>query len=73
MKDDGRTWGGGLVLDERKSVSYPDGQQQADGLIRLIYDYDRTGERTYSDGNVSRSRYPSGETREQGWKTEATR
>lgn len=44
-KDDGRTWGGGLVLDERKSVSYPDGQQQADGLIRIIYDYDRTGER----------------------------
>lgn len=44
-KDDGRTWVGGLVLDERKSVSYPDGQQEADGSIRIIYDYDRTGER----------------------------
>ncbi|MEC8346135.1 MAG: exo-alpha-sialidase [Planctomycetota bacterium] len=33
------------MLDERKSVSYPDGQQEADGSIRIIYDYDRTGER----------------------------
>ena len=28
--DDGRTWGGGLMLDERRGVSYPDGQQTAD-------------------------------------------
>ena len=40
--DDGRTWGGGLLLDERDGVSYPDGQQTADGLIRIIYDYSRT-------------------------------
>lgn len=44
-KDDGRTWGGGLMLDERSGVSYPDGQQADDGLIRIIYDYSRTGER----------------------------
>jgi len=43
--DDGRTWTGGLLLDERPGVSYPDGQQTADGLIRIIYDYSRTGER----------------------------
>ncbi len=43
--DDGRTWGGGLLLDERGSVSYPDGQQTADGLIRIIYDFSRTGAR----------------------------
>lgn len=43
--DDGETWSGGLLLDERNSVSYPDGQQAADGTIRIIYDYDRTGER----------------------------
>ena len=43
--DDGRTWGGGLLLDERDGVSYPDGQQTADGLIRIIYDYSRTGDR----------------------------
>lgn len=44
-KDDGKTWGGGLMLDERAGVSYPDGQQTPDGLIRIIYDYSRTGER----------------------------
>jgi len=44
-KDDGKTWGGGLLLDERSGVSYPDGQQTADGLIRIIYDFDRTGAR----------------------------
>jgi len=43
--DEGRTWQGGLLLDERGGVSYPDGQQTADGLIRIIYDYSRTGKR----------------------------
>ena len=43
--DDGKTWSGGLVLDERNGVSYPDGQQTEDGLIRIIYDFSRTGER----------------------------
>jgi hypothetical protein len=43
--DDGKTWSGGLLLDERSGVSYPDGQQTADGLIRVIYDYSRTGDR----------------------------
>ncbi len=44
-RDDGITWDGGLMLDERKGVSYPDGQQTPDGLIRIIYDYSRTGDR----------------------------
>lgn len=43
--DDGRTWGGGLLLDERKGVSYPDGQQAADGTVRIIYDFSRTDAR----------------------------
>jgi predicted neuraminidase len=43
--DDGETWTGGLLLDERSGVSYPDGQQTPDGLIRIIYDYSRTGTR----------------------------
>ncbi len=33
------------MLDERTGVSYPDGQETPDGLIRIIYDYSRTGER----------------------------
>jgi len=40
-KDDGRTWSGGLLLDERSGVSYPDGVQAEDGTIRIIYDYSR--------------------------------
>jgi hypothetical protein len=44
-KDDGRTWSGGLMLDERLGVSYPDGQQTPDGLIRIIYDYNRVTDR----------------------------
>ncbi len=43
--DDGRTWRGGLVLDERGGVSYPDGIETADGTQYIIYDYSRTGER----------------------------
>lgn len=33
------------MLDERRGVSYPDGQQTADGLIRIVYDYNRTSDR----------------------------
>lgn len=39
--DDGRTWRGGLLLDERSGVSYPDGVQGPDGTIYVIYDYHR--------------------------------
>lgn len=38
--DDGATWKGGLILDERES-SYPDGVQAADGTIYIIYDHQR--------------------------------
>jgi hypothetical protein len=38
--DDGLTWSGGLLLDERES-SYPDGTIAADGTIRVIYDQQR--------------------------------
>jgi hypothetical protein len=41
-KDDGLSWSGGLLLDERSGVSYPDGQQLEDGTIYIIYDYNRT-------------------------------
>ena len=43
--DDGKTWSDGLLLDERGGVSYPDGQQAADGVIHIIYDFSRTGSR----------------------------
>ncbi len=41
--DDGHSWNNGLLLDERDSVSYPDGVQDKDGLIWLVHDRDRGG------------------------------
>ena len=41
--DDGATWNDGLLLDERGSVSYPDGVQDKHGLIWITYDRDRNG------------------------------
>lgn len=40
-KDDGQSWEGGLLLDERIDVSYPDGVQASDGRIYVVYDRDR--------------------------------
>ncbi|MGI5869882.1 MAG: GH92 family glycosyl hydrolase [Kiritimatiellia bacterium] len=39
--DDGRTWEGGLLLDDRSGCSYPDGQQDARGRIHIVYDRNR--------------------------------
>ena len=44
-EDDGRTWKGGLVLDERSGVSYPDGCQAPDGTVFIAYDRERAKER----------------------------
>src|SRR5690606_9989900 len=40
-EDNGKTWEGGLLLDERTGVAYPDGFQSKDGSIFISYDYDR--------------------------------
>lgn len=44
-EDDGATWKGGLLLDERDRVSYPDGFQARDGAIHVVYDRDRANAR----------------------------
>ena len=64
-KDDGKTWSGGLLLDERNGVSYPDGDQSSDGLIRIIYDYHRTTDRnilmaSFREEDVAAGRDASG-------------
>lgn len=41
--DDGKSWQGDLLLDRRIGISYPDGQQAADGSIYIAYDHSRTG------------------------------
>jgi hypothetical protein len=44
-QDDGKAWQGGLLLDERLHVSYPDAVEAPDGTITLVYDYDRKGDK----------------------------
>ncbi|MCC9607357.1 glycoside hydrolase [Blastopirellula sp. JC732] len=50
--DEGKTWTGGLVLDERKGVSYPDGVQAPDGTIYISYDRNRA-----TDGEILMARF----------------
>lgn len=39
--DDGATWPHQLLLDDRAAVSYPDGIQAPDGMIHILYDWNR--------------------------------
>ena len=39
--DDGASWPHRLLLDERERVSYPDAVEGPDGLIRIVYDFNR--------------------------------
>ncbi|MBI1372385.1 MAG: exo-alpha-sialidase [Phycisphaera sp.] len=50
--DDGKTWRGGLMLDERTGVSYPDGFQAPDGTIYISYDRNRA-----TDGEILLARF----------------
>ena len=43
--DDGRTWRGGLVLDDRFQTTYPDGTQSDDGRVYITYDRERADAR----------------------------
>ena len=51
-EDEGKTWRGGLMLDERKGVSYPDGFQAPDGTIYISYDRNRA-----TDGEILMARF----------------
>lgn len=50
--DEGKTWQGGLMLDERDGVSYPDGFQSPDGTIYISYDHNRS-----TDGEILLTRF----------------
>ncbi|WP_166823406.1 family 16 glycoside hydrolase [Thalassoroseus pseudoceratinae] len=50
--DEGKSWHGGLVLDERKGISYPDGFQAPDGTIYISYDRNRA-----TDGEILMARF----------------
>lgn len=50
--DDGESWQGGLVLDGRKGISYPDGFQSPDGTVTISYDRNRS-----SHGEILMARF----------------
>jgi len=50
--DEGLTWKGGLLLDERNAVSYPDGFESPDGLIHILYDWNR-----HSDAEILMAKF----------------
>ncbi|WP_298867060.1 sialidase family protein [uncultured Gimesia sp.] len=75
--DDGKTWQGGLLLDERPGVSYPDGIQSEDGTIYIIYDYSRTGEKkilmsTFKEEDILAGKPVSGKVRQRVLINQAT-
>ncbi|QDU10925.1 sialidase family protein [Gimesia aquarii] len=75
--DDGKTWQGGLLLDERPGVSYPDGVQSKDGTIYLIYDYSRTGDKkilmaTFKEEDILAGKPVSGKVRKRILVNQAT-
>jgi predicted neuraminidase len=55
-EDDGASWDGGLLLDERESISYPDGIEDEAGNITIIYDHNR-----YKEGDILIARFTEGE------------
>ncbi|EIP99664.1 hypothetical protein OpiT1DRAFT_04191 [Opitutaceae bacterium TAV1] len=66
--DDGNNWTGGLVIDERNDLSYPDGTQAKDGRIYIIYDYQRHREKeilmaTFTEEDVAAGKVVSEKTR----------
>jgi len=67
--DDGAAWRGGLVIDERAKVSYPDGVQAPEGTIYVVYDRNRYADKeivmaAFEEEDVARGRFsPSARSR----------
>ena len=59
-EDDGETWKGGLLIDRRVGVAYPDATYTQDGKIYVIYDFDRLGEKEILLAELTEERILSG-------------
>lgn len=75
--DDGATWYGGLLVDERPGISYPDGVQAADGTIYIIYDHSRYDHRqiliaTFAEEDVALGQWKSASARQRVGVNQAT-
>ncbi|MBN1348134.1 exo-alpha-sialidase [candidate division KSB1 bacterium] len=68
--DDGKSWSSGLLLDEREGVSYPDGVQSPDGVIYIIYDFERRSAKqilmtTFTEADLLHGKFISDKARKQ--------
>jgi hypothetical protein len=50
--DEGKTWQGGLAIDDRSGISYPDGFQDPEGRLFISYDRNRA-----TDGEILLARF----------------
>lgn len=57
-EDEGLTWFGGLMLDERSGISYPDGFQAPDGSLYISYDRNRA-----TDGEILMAKFTEDDIR----------
>jgi hypothetical protein len=76
-EDDGLSWKGGLMIDARRGVSYPDGVESPDGTIYLVYDYSRTAAKqifvaTFTEQDIIEGRPTSDKARLQIEANQAT-
>ena len=65
-EDEGETWKGPLVLDDRKEVSYPDAFQFPDGAIGLTYDRCRSSDAEILFARFTEEDVLAGEIRSKG-------
>ena len=66
--EDGRTWTGGLLLDDRDQIAYPDGVESPDGTIYIVYDHQRFTDReilmaTFTEEDVAKGDWVSDRAR----------
>lgn len=67
-EDDGASWQGGLLIDDREGISYPDVTQAQDGTIYLIYDYNR-----YTDRHILMAKFTEGDVMAGAFASEGAR
>ena len=65
-EDEGETWKGPLVLDDRNDVSYPDAFQFPDGAIGLTYDRNRSSDAEILFARFTEEDVLAGEIRSKG-------
>ena len=64
--DDGKTWRGGLLLDDREHVSYPDVAEAQDATLYVVYDRERGGAKQILMARITEADILAGEVASHG-------